>query len=89
MAIDVDDFNIARYLPLATLNVNSFGFWYAVGCVGVYASIYVQGRGNVMMRNGTVIKDGKPVAQPFKFSAEDAASAARSALNGTRTSDTG
>ena len=57
----------------------NFGTLYALFCLVVYASIALQGKSGVMMRNGTVYRDGVEVVQPFKQSAEEAASAAAAA----------
>jgi hypothetical protein len=58
----------------------SFNLIYGACVAGIYACIYAQGRGNVVMRGGVVFKDGKPVAQPFKRTAEASALAAVEAL---------
>ena len=45
----------------------------------VQLSIALKGQQGTMMKNGTIYRNGKLVAQPFKFSADDAASAASAA----------
>ena len=64
------------------LGLNSFGLLYALACAGIYATIYLQGRGNVVYRGGVIYKDGKPVVQerPFDYTADEAAKAAAAAL---------
>ena len=57
----------------------NFGTIYALLCLSVYAVIAAQGRAGVIMRSGKVYQDGVEVAQPFKRSAEQAASAAAAA----------
>ena len=65
----------------------NFGTIYALLCLAVYASIAMQGRSGVMMRNGKVFQNGIEVAQPFKQSAEDAAVAAAAAARAEKEKD--
>ena len=65
------------------------GVVYFTLAAGLQASILLSGKSGTMLNNGTVFRDGKPVAQPFKYTSDDAAKAARDAQlggqNSTRT----
>ena len=58
------------------------GAIYFTLAAGLQASILLSGKSGTMLNNGTVFRDGKPVAQPFKYTSDDAAKAARDAQLG-------
>ncbi|KAL1525273.1 hypothetical protein AB1Y20_020136 [Prymnesium parvum] len=45
----------------------------------VQLTLFLRGKSGTMLQNGTVVRDGKRLAQPFRFSADEAARAASQA----------
>ena len=72
-AIAADDETLlsdAAHVVYSILPHSPLGIAYTTFCVGLWATISLRGGTNVMMRNGTVYRDGKPVpvaapATPF------------------------